>query len=134
MDPVSIIGVAASVLTLADTAFKLSKTLYTFSSELSSASEEIHELADDLEDFSNSLKHLSKLLNDSSSWFSDEIHHLTIKIIQKCAKLYEHIDQMLTKLGSKDKSTVSVFRSLSWRENLQQILSTKHWVAEYGSS
>ncbi|EPE26176.1 hypothetical protein GLAREA_02088 [Glarea lozoyensis ATCC 20868] len=105
MDPLSIVGVAASVLTLADTAFKLSKTLYSLSSELSSAADDVKELADDLEDFSSSLKHLSKLLNDSRSWFSDEIRHLTTKIIQKCSKLYEQIDKMLIKLGSKEKST-----------------------------
>ena len=105
MDPISAVGVVASIITLADTAFSLSKTLYNLSSGLASASDDIQVLADDLKTFASSLTLLSRLLEDSKSWYTDDIYLLTAKIIKDCAELYEKIDKILIKLGANGKST-----------------------------
>src|SRR5438045_7604765 len=104
MDPISAIGVAASIITLAQTAIGLSTSIYGLSSAGSSASEDLKCLADDLRTFSQSLNLLSRQLEDSKSWYSDEIYFLMAKVIKDSADLYGKIDAILVKLAGPGKA------------------------------
>lgn len=99
MDPITAVGVAATIVQLSQAALSLSKTLYSLGAAISSASDDIRILADELETFSQSLTVLSRLLDDNKSWYSDDVYLLTAKIIKDCADLYIKIDKMLRKLS-----------------------------------
>lgn len=114
MDPITAIGAVASIITLAQTALTLSTTLYGLGGTLLSASEDLKSLADDLRTFSQSLTLLSRLLEDSKSWYSDDIYLLTAKVIKDCADLYIKIDEILSKIVGKGKT--------SWMKRMKYVM------------
>jgi hypothetical protein len=99
MDPLTAVGVAATIVQLSQAAFSLSKTLYSLGAAIASASDDIQVLANELEAFSQSLTILSRLLDDNKSRYSDDVYLLTAKIIKDCAELYIKIDRVLRKLS-----------------------------------
>ena len=99
MDPLTAVGVAASIVQLSQAAFSLSKTLYSLGSALASVPDDIQVLASDLRTFSQSLTILSRLLEDNKSRYSDDVYLMTARIIKDSADLYIKIDKFLRKLG-----------------------------------
>lgn len=128
MDPITAIGAVASIIQLAQTAISLSKALYSLGSAISSATEDLHSLADDLGTFSTTLTILSRQLEDSKSHYSDEVYLLTSKIIKDCAKLYDKIEKVLVKLGSKGKTGWKLRVKFVYKE--AQILKMKKRLVE----
>jgi hypothetical protein len=100
MDPLTAVGVAATIVQLSQAAFSLSKTLYSLGAAIASASDDIQVLANELEAFSQSLTILSRLLDDNKSRYSDDVYLLTAKIIKDCAELYIKIDRVLRNCAS----------------------------------
>jgi hypothetical protein len=128
MDPITAIGAVASIIQLAQAAFSLSKALYSLGSAVSSGTEDLHSLADDLDTFSKTLMILSRQLEGSKSRYTDEVYLLTGKIIKDCANLYDKIEKVLVKLGSKGKTGWKLRIKFVYKE--AQILEMKKRLSE----
>jgi len=117
MDPLTIIGTAASVVSLAQAAIDLSKALYKFQSTMTSASEDVKELADDLGLYSQSLTTLSRLLENGKSWYSDDVYNVTAELIKRSTTLYAKIDKILVKFGTSGKMSWKLKAKFAYKES-----------------
>ncbi len=116
MDPITIIGTAASVVSLAQAAIDLSKALYKFQSTMASASEDVKELADELSLYSQSLTILSRLLDAGKSWYSDDVYNATADLIKRSTALYAKIDKIVAKFGNSGKMRWKIRAKFAYQE------------------
>jgi hypothetical protein len=119
MDPLSAVGLAASVVQLAEFGAKLSVKLFTISRQIKNASAHYESISQDVASTNAVVQQLGTLLNDKKhhQLFGSEALRTTAESVAACDKIFKTLyDDITPKIKADSNSTAKIIAE--WKHRL----------------